>query len=105
MKLAVAISGTPRFVVTVTVYAVPTAAPDETVNPVPEVRLPPESEHDDERKRPPGLDVSWHVVPAKFEPVAVTGVPEAPEVGFNVSVGAEGILNVSCPASPLEPVT
>ena len=58
MKLAVAESRAPRFVVTVTVYAVPTAAPDETVNPLPEVRLPPESEHDDDRKRPPGEEFS-----------------------------------------------
>jgi hypothetical protein len=101
----VAESRAPRFVVTVTVYAVPTAAPDETVNPLPEVRLPPESEHDDERKRPPGLDVNRHVVPAKFEPEAVTGVPEVPDIGFNVSAGAEGILNFACPASPPVPVT
>lgn len=104
-KVAVAESVPPRFVVTVTVYAVPTAAPDETVNPVPEVRLPPESEHDDERKRPPGVDVNWHVVPAKFEPEAVTAVPEVPDVALNVSAGAEGILNVAYPASPLVPVT
>jgi hypothetical protein len=105
MKLYVAESSAPRFVVTVTVYAVPTAAPDETVNPLPAVRLPPESEHDDERKSPPGLDVSWHVVPAKFEPEAVTGIPEVPDIGLNVSVGAEGTLNVARPASPLVPVT
>jgi len=80
MKLAVAVSVPPRFVVTVTMYAVPTAAPDETVNPLPDVRLPPESEHDDERNRPPGLDVNWHVVPAKFEPEAITVVPEVPDV-------------------------
>jgi hypothetical protein len=101
----VAESRAPRFVVTVTIYAVPTAAPDETVNPLPEVRLPPESEHDDDRKRPPGLDVSWHVVPAKFEPEAVTAAPETPDGGVNVSVGAGGILNFACPASPLVPVT
>ena len=58
MKVAVAVSVPPRFVVTVTVYAVPTAAPDETVNPLPAVRLPPESEHEDERKRPLGDEVS-----------------------------------------------
>jgi hypothetical protein len=58
MKVAVAVSVPPRFVVTVTVYAVPTAAPDETVNPLPVVRLPPESEHEDERKRPLGDEVS-----------------------------------------------
>jgi len=58
MKLAVAVSVPPRFVVTATVYEVPTAAPEETVNPLPDVRLPPESEHDDERKRPPGEEVS-----------------------------------------------
>lgn len=57
MKLAVAVSVPPRFVVTVTMYAVPTAAPDETVNPLPEVRLPPASEHDDDRNRPPGEEV------------------------------------------------
>ena len=57
MKLAVAESRAPRFVVTVTIYAVPTAAPDETVNPLPEVRLPPKSEHDDDRKRPPGEEL------------------------------------------------
>jgi hypothetical protein len=105
MKLAVAESVPPRFVVTVTVYAVPTVAPDETVNPLPDVRLPPESEHDDERNRPPGLDVNWHVVPAKLEPEAVTAAPEVPDIGFNVNVGAEGTLNVACPASPLVPVT
>ena len=105
MKLAVAESRAPRFVVTVTVYVVPTAAPDETVNPLSAVRLPPASEHDDERKRPPGLDVSWHVVPAKFEPVAVTAVPEAPDVGCNASAGAEGTINVAYPASPADPVT
>jgi len=27
------------------------------VNPLPEVRLPPASEHDDDRKRPPGEEV------------------------------------------------
>ena len=58
MKLAVAVSVAPRFVVTVTVYAVPTAAPDETANPLLVVRLPPESEHDDDRKRPLGEEVS-----------------------------------------------
>jgi hypothetical protein len=57
MKLAVAESRAPRFVVTVTVYAVPTVAPDETVNPLPPVRLPPASEHDDDRNRPPGEEV------------------------------------------------
>jgi len=57
MKFAVAVSVPPRFVVTVTIYAVPTAAPDETVNPLPVVRLPPASEHDDDRNRPPGEEV------------------------------------------------
>jgi hypothetical protein len=107
MKLAVAESRAPRFVVTVTVYAVPTVAPDETVNPLPPVRLPPASEHDDERNRPPGLDVNRHVVPAKFEPeaVTVTAAPETPDDGVNVSVGAEGTINVASPASPAVPVT
>jgi hypothetical protein len=36
-------------------------------------------------------------VPAKFEPVAVTGVPEAPEGGYNVNAGAEGTMNVANP--------
>ena len=45
------------------------------------------------------------MVPAKLEPEAVTAVPEAPDIGFNVSVGAEGTLNLACPASPLVPVT
>jgi len=89
----------------VTVYAVPTAAPDETVNPLPPLRLPPASEHDDERKRPPGLDVNRHVVPAKLEPEAVTAAPETPDGGVNVSVGAEGTTNLACPASPAVPVT
>jgi hypothetical protein len=44
-------------------------------------------------------------VPAKFEPEAATAVPEVPDIGFNVSVGAEGTLNVACPASPAVPVT
>ena len=34
-------------------------------------------------------------MPAKFGPVAVTVIPEAPEVGFSVSVGAEGTMNVA----------
>jgi hypothetical protein len=45
------------------------------------------------------------VVPAKLEPVAFTAIPEAPDVGFNVSVGAEGTTNVAAPASPAVPVT
>lgn len=45
------------------------------------------------------------MVPAKLEPVAVTAVPEVPDVGFNVSVGAEGTINVASPASPAVPVT
>jgi len=45
------------------------------------------------------------VVPAKLEPIAVTAVPEVPDIGFNVNVGAEGALKVACPASPAVPVT
>ena len=104
-KVAVAESPAPRFVVTVTMYAVPTAADDETVNPLPAVRLPAASEHDDERKRPPGLAVNWHVVPAKFEPEAVTAVPEVPDVGLRVNVGDKPAVNVAVPVSPVVPVT
>ena len=71
----------------------------------PPVSVPPEREHDDEAKRPPGTAVKRHVVPTKFEPEAVTVVPGGPEVGLNFSVGGEGTVNVACPASPLVPVT
>jgi hypothetical protein len=63
-KGAVAESLEPRFVVTVTVYVVPTIAVDATVYPLPALRLPEESEHDEDEKRPDGKDVIWHVVPA-----------------------------------------
>ena len=63
-KDAVAVSLAPRFVVTVTVYEVPTIAVDATVNPLPALRLPEESEHDEDVKRPDGKDVIPHVVPA-----------------------------------------
>ena len=63
-KVAVAESLAPRFVVTVTVYEVPTVAVDATVNPLPALRLPEEIEHDEDVKRPDGKDVIWHVVPA-----------------------------------------
>jgi len=76
------------------------------VNPLPAVRLPAASEHDEDVKRPPGVAVNWHVVPAKFKPIAVTDVPEGPRgSGANVSVGGGGTLNVACPTSPLVPVT
>jgi len=104
-KVAVAESGAPRFVVTVTVYEVPTTAPAATVNPLPAVRLPAASEHDDEVKRPPGLEVSWHVEPAKLEPDATTGVAPGPEIGVSVSEGGGGTLNAACAASPEVPVT
>ena len=72
----------------------------------PPVSVPPEREHDDETKRPPGTAVKRHVVPTKFEPEAVTVVvPGGPEVGLNFSVGGEGTVNVAPPASPLVPVT
>jgi hypothetical protein len=63
-KVEVAVSLAPRFVVTVTVYEVPTIAVDATVNPLPALRLPEESAHDEDVKRPDGKDVIWHVVPA-----------------------------------------
>jgi hypothetical protein len=63
-KVAVAESLEPRFVVTVTVYEVPTVEVDATVNPVPAPRLPAEIVHDEDVKRPDGKDVIWHVVPA-----------------------------------------
>jgi hypothetical protein len=53
-KVAVAESLPPRFVVTVTRYEVPTVAVDATVNPLPGLRLPAESEHDADVKRPDG---------------------------------------------------
>jgi hypothetical protein len=56
-KVAVAESLAPRFVVTVTVYEVPTIAVDATVNPLPALRLPEASEHDADVKRPDGKDV------------------------------------------------
>jgi hypothetical protein len=105
VKVAVAESGAPRFVVTVTVYEVPTTAPGATVNPLPAVRLPAASEHEDEVKRPPGLEVSWHVEPAKSEPDATTGVAPGPKIGVNVNEGPGGTVNAACPASPEVPVT
>ena len=56
-KVAVAESLAPRFVVTVTVYEVPTVAVGATVNPLPAPRLPEEIEHDEDVKRPDGKDV------------------------------------------------
>jgi len=67
--------------------------------------VPPESEQEAEVKRPDGVDVMVHMAPRKFEPEAVTGIPGAPKIGFNASVGAKGALNSACPASPLVPVT
>jgi hypothetical protein len=58
------------------------------------VKLPesvpvPEIEHTgEEAKRPDGEDDRVHVAPAKFDPEAVTAVPEAPWVGLKVSVVA-----------------
>ena len=67
--------------------------------------VPPESEQEAEVKRPDGVDVMVHMAPRKFEPEAVTGIPDGPEIGLNVSVGAKGATNLACPASPLVPVT
>ena len=67
--------------------------------------VPPESEQEAEVKRPDGVDAMVHMTPRKFEPEAVTGVPDEPEGGVNASVGTKGALNLACPASPLVPVT
>lgn len=67
--------------------------------------VPPEREHEAEVKRPDGVDVMVHMTPRKCEPEAVTGVPDGPEIGLNVSVGTKGALNAASAASPLVPVT
>ena len=67
--------------------------------------VPPESEQEAEVKRPDGVDVIVHMAPRKCEPEAVTGVPDGPEIGLNVIVGAKGAIKLACPASPLDPVT
>jgi hypothetical protein len=75
------------------------------VNPLPGARLPAASEHDDDVKRPPGLDVIWQVVPTKFVPEAETAVPKAPKTGSRVNVAAPGAVKDACPVSPVVPVT
>jgi hypothetical protein len=62
VKVAEAESPVPAFVVIVTVY-VPELAPEVTVNPLPAVRLPETTEHEDEVKRPDGEEEREHVVP------------------------------------------
>ena len=60
--------------------------------------------HADEVNRPAGALVMRHVVPTKFEPDAVTGVPTGPDIGSSVIVGVPR-LNQALPASPVFPVT
>jgi hypothetical protein len=75
------------------------------VNPLPAgARFPDESEHDDEVKRPAGEDVIWQVVPAKFDPEAVTAVPAGPPIEDNVKVAAPGTVKGALPISPVVPV-
>jgi len=62
VKVALAESLAPIFVVTVTVYEDPGDAPDDTVKLAP-VSSPAASAHEDEVKRPLGDDVRVQVVP------------------------------------------
>ena len=61
----------------------------------PPVSVPPEIEHDDERKRPDGEDDTVHVVPTKFDPERETTVPPRPDVGVTVSVGPGPAVTVN----------
>jgi len=70
MKIALAESLPPMFEVAATVYEVPGDAPDATEK-LP-ASVPPVSAHEYEVNRPPGVEVREHVVPAKFNPEAVT---------------------------------
>jgi hypothetical protein len=78
-------------------------APGPTENP-PD-RVPPKIEHDDEVKRPPGDAARRHVVPAKFEPEAMTPCPTGPKIGLKVKFDVSGTLNDALPVSPVVPVT
>jgi len=50
------------------------------------LNVPLEIEHVCEVNRPDGVTVKVHVMPAKFEPEATTGVPTMPDAGVKMKV-------------------
>jgi len=59
----------------------------------PPLNVPPEIEHVCEVKRPDGVTPKVHVVPAKFEPEALTGVPTMPDPGVKAKI--RGLVTVN----------
>jgi hypothetical protein len=68
----------------------------------PPVNLPVEVsiEHVCEVKRPTGVTSRVHVLPTKFEPEALTGVPTRPDVGVTAKVNEPVRVNGAVSVSP-----